>query len=274
MGTFTQADGKVLIDKDSWRNKVTIIDKQDQENMDWSKVRLGDKFVMTHPRGIGYSATYSYVMTFDVVAYRDGCIRLSESNGRMFIWSGYIKLSPENASKITMENQKDVDMSPGILFSSDFLEFSESNIVTYSPVVKIDEIGKKIENTDELPDDGYYVLYEVGDNTYKAMNVLMKGKYVRNWTSRDRGYGKNVAFFLVKNIRMVEWDGGKIDMKPKPKYMSLHEGSNRFSFEDFDKDLIVSKRQKMIDDTWEDEEYKKYILINFDKTEKFYTSYY
>ncbi len=25
---------------------------------------------------------------------------------------------------------------------------------------------------------------------------------------------------------------------------------------------------------WEEEEYKKYILIKFDKTEKFYTSYY
>jgi len=272
MSTFTQANGKVLIDKDDWKRTVTIIDKSVQEKMDWSKVRIGDKFTLTHPRGIGYSATYSYVMTFVVVAYRDGCIRLTESGGTIvFNWSGYIKLNSDNISKITMKDQKDMDMSKGLL-SSDFLEFSESNIVDYFPVVKIDEIGKKVKDTDELSDDDYYALYEIGENTYKPLNVIMKGKL--KWSDRRRSYGKQVACYLVKNLRLVEWSGGKIDMKPKPKYFSIYDNNNEFKFHEFDKDDMNLKYQKMIEDTWEDEEYKKCVLINFDKTDKFYTGTY
>ncbi len=242
----------------------SIVDKTNQENIEWENIKIGDKFIMIHPQNIGFSATYHWYHAFRITGYVDGFLRVTGDG-----FHGSFQLSDEENDKITIKandkNSFEVD-SAGYSYSD--LRFNTSHVAEHLPTLTFDNIGEivepkkdekfnvciKLKGEHHIDNKQYVVL----DSTKEEILKILEKRGI----SGD--FERKVVAYLIENFKVnkLEYPLEKLE---HPLLSSQYNEKN-FHFH-WSTDDYVDYYNKMKEEEWEDDNYEQW-EFDFDVTNK------
>ncbi len=263
MGFKPRFDYKHIVYYDG--KNSSIVDKTNQENIEWEKIKIGDKFIMIHPQKIGFSATYHWHHAFKITGYVDGFLKLSG-----YDFAGSFRLSDEENEKITIDANDENSFEVGSSWDSSMnLMFNTSLLAEHLPFLTFDNIGEIIDPGNER--------FDVCIKIKKEHNIDNKQYVVLNSTKQEilkilenRGisgdFERKVVAYLIENFKVNKLEYPLKKLK-HPLLTGQYNEKNFSFFWASDDHEDYFNRQK--EEEWEDETFEEWEL-DFDLTNKFF----
>ncbi len=226
--------------------------------MNLSKIKKGDKLL------ISWNSYHYKTIKFQVTGYKNGLIQiLSENNSYRY---SYIELTTTEASSIQMVNEVDKHMCE-ISSSSDGKYLETDEILEHYP--QVEDVGGYIDNTNDLDKykNVFFKRYSNDDET-KFENGIIRGDSIVKF--RNHGYNsRKFRYKKYTNLKIEEYKGGSIksysyDYFSIIKGEDLEKDFNDISFfyvREFSPSVIKEEYDRIMDNTWEDEEFNKIVFI-------------